>query len=153
MEHKELIKTYSILTKNNLYPEVAGEILRYMYVSSRKYFTLKELELLTENDKGQIYQAIDLLVKRGEIQYEVSDMSDEQYLFHLDMKGVIQNLKKTLNDHLVFTDLLEEMLDEGNIDNEEMNQFVKSSILFNSEVLEFINHRIKEYFTNNITIS
>ncbi len=146
MEQQKILTAYSILEIKKEYPLNADKILRYMYTSNRQFFTHEEFMMLLNADRETVNDALVILIHHNEIKCRMIEKTEEEYLFYLDVEKTIQSLKRKIKQHQIFTDMLEKEFYRDEIKDEDLNNFIKASILFNSEVTDFINQRIKEYF-------
>lgn len=148
MKNEDLLYAYSYLYKKNNYTKIAGAILGLFYTSNKKYFTMEEVIVELDSDKQSIEDGIALLIKNGEVKKHTTKDGLEEN-FYLDVQGTISHLKNVLNDKQRLTELLEKTIELRDNSNPEVTRFLRDSILFNSEIMDFVDQRIQEYFIQN----
>lgn len=147
MENQQITQVFPLLQKQEFYPTNMGKILSVFYKSNQKYFTFEELEEQTNIEVEDLQNTLDQLEERDEINDITSIADSNQKLYYLHLKGNIKNLQITIQTNKQLIALLEKIVDARDSSNQDLNQFIKQSISFNSEVLDFMEKASVEYFT------
>jgi DNA-binding MarR family transcriptional regulator len=124
-----------------------GKILSVFYKSNQKYFSFEALEEQTNIEAEDLQNTLDQLEERDEIN-DITSIEDSNHKrYYLNVKGSIKNLQITIQTNKQLIALLEKIVDARDSSNQDLNQFIKQSISFNSEVLDFMEKASVEYFT------
>jgi DNA-binding transcriptional regulator GbsR (MarR family) len=148
MKKEELLERFAITYKNEGYPPLAGKIIGLFYISDEKYLTFNEITEKTGASKGAISKTLQLLLEHNRINY-TTEKNGRKRLFYLDIKGLIKFLKMIIKNYEDQNILIEECLELRTEGPTEMNEFMKSSIKFNIEILTFLNQKSEQYFNKN----
>ncbi|TPN86935.1 hypothetical protein [Aquimarina algicola] len=146
MENQSYIHLFPLLIRREFYPPAMGKILKAFYSSNKKYLSLEELKSKTQLNQNEIEEVLNKLKVVGEVKHDATTMA-EQDLFYLDTEGCIESLHTIIEENRILIEFLEEIIETRDSSNKALNQFIKSSIAFNSEVLDVIERTFKEYFT------
>jgi DNA-binding MarR family transcriptional regulator len=147
MENQQITQVFPLLQKQEFYPTNMGKILSVFYKSNQKYFTFEELEEQTNIEAEDLQNTLDQLEERDEIN-DITSIEDSNHKrYYLNVKGNIKNLQITIQTNKQLIALLEKIVDARDSSNQDLNQFIKQSISFNSEVLDFMEKASVEYFT------
>jgi DNA-binding MarR family transcriptional regulator len=147
MENQQITQVFPLLQKQEFYPTNMAKILSVFYKSNQKYFTFEELEEQTNIEAEDLQNTLDQLEERDEIN-DITSIADSNHkLYYLNVKGNIKNLQITIQTNKQLIALLEKIVDARDSSNQDLNQFIKQSISFNSEVLDFMEKASVEYFT------
>jgi DNA-binding MarR family transcriptional regulator len=147
MENQQITQVFPLLQKQEFYPTNMGKILSVFYKSNQKYFTFEELEEQTNIEAEDLQNTLDQLEERDEIN-DITSIEDSNHKrYYLNVKGSIKNLQITIQTNKQLIALLEKIVDARDSSNQDLNQFIKQSISFNSEVLDFMEKASVEYFT------
>jgi DNA-binding MarR family transcriptional regulator len=147
MENQQITQVFPLLQKQEFYPTNMGKILSVFYKSNQKYFTFEELEEQTNIEAEDLQNTLDQLEERDEINHITSIEDSNHKRYYLNVKGSIKNLQITIQTNKQLIALLEKIVDARDSSNQDLNQFIKQSISFNSEVLDFMEKASVEYFT------
>jgi len=150
MEKKSVIYLFPILQNRELYPKDLGKVLGMFFTSNQKYFTIEEMERQTLMNKTNLNSALDLLVKQGNINTIALNSDRLSPLFYFDAKSSFLRLQMNIAENRLLLELLEKVVIMRGASNVELNEFIKNTIAFNSEVLDFIDKTSKEYFKGQI---
>ncbi|WP_415374677.1 hypothetical protein [Patiriisocius sp. Uisw_017] len=147
MENQQITQVFPLLQKQEFYPTNMGKILSVFYKSNQKYFTFEALEEQTNIEAEDLQNTLDQLEERDEIN-DITSIEDSNHKrYYLNVKGSIKNLQITIQTNKQLIALLEKIVDARDSSNQDLNQFIKQSISFNSEVLDFMEKASVEYFT------
>jgi DNA-binding MarR family transcriptional regulator len=147
MENQQITQVFPLLQKQEFYPTNMGKILSVFYKSNQKYFTFEALEEQTNIEAEDLQNTLDQLEERDEIN-DITSIEDSNHKrYYLNVKGNIKNLQITIQTNKQLIALLEKIVDARDSSNQDLNQFIKQSISFNSEVLDFMEKASVEYFT------
>jgi DNA-binding MarR family transcriptional regulator len=147
MENQQITQVFPLLQKQEFYPINMGKIWSVFYKSNQKYFTFEELEEQTNIEAEDLQNTLNQLEERDEIN-DITSIEDSNHkLYYLNVKGSIKNLQITIQTNKQLIALLEKIVDARDSSNQDLNQFIKQSISFNSEVLDFMEKASVEYFT------
>jgi DNA-binding MarR family transcriptional regulator len=147
MENQQITQVFPLLQKQEFYPTNMGKILSVFYKSNQKYFTFEALEEQTNIEAEDLQNTLDQLEERDEIN-DITSIEDSNHKrYYLNVKGSIKNLQITIQTNKQLIALLEKIVDARDRSNQDLNQFIKQSISFNSEVLDFMEKASVEYFT------
>ena len=72
--------------------------------------------------------------------------TDTEYMFYLNIYGLVNSLQQAILENRSFIQVLERTMNKRDDTNGELNQFIKNSIVLNSEVVDFVDQRVKAYF-------
>lgn len=148
IKKQSILNLYAEALKEDNYPPIAGKILGLFYISDQKYFTFEELMKELNVSKSAISKALKLLLEIGEVNYKKIEGNKRKRHFYLDIQGNIDRLERLVNAYYMQTQLLEETLEFRSSNNQELNNFIKTSIKFNKEALYYFDKKIKEHFKN-----
>jgi DNA-binding MarR family transcriptional regulator len=147
MENQQITQVFPLLQKQEFYPTNMGKILSVFYKSNQKYFSFEALEEQTNIEAEDLQNTLDQLEERDEIN-DITSIEDSNHKrYYLNVKGSIKNLQITIQTNKQLIALLEKIVDARDSSNQDLNQFIKQSISFNSEVLDFMEKASVEYFT------
>ncbi len=146
MVGKDLLERFAIAYKNDGFPPLAGKIMGLFYISNQKYFSFEEIMQRVGASKGATSKTIKILLEFKRLNYSMSKEQVRKRMFYLDIQGVTQFLQIVIDNYKNQNQLLKESLQARTNENEEMNDFIKSSIQFNNEVLAFLNIKSEQYF-------
>ncbi len=147
MELQQTKQVFPILNSSDFFPPTLGRILWVFYASNKKYFTVKELKCSTSLEEDAIVKALHVLKSFGQIDY-INTNSVFANQFFVDTNGSIQCLKNSIAESKNLLDILENIIENRDSSNHTMNAFIKNTILFYSEILDFIDIKTKEHFNN-----
>ncbi len=143
-----IIERFAVAYKKDGLPPLVGKVMGVLYISDQKYFTFDEIQKKIDSSKGATSKAINLLLELNRISFIYADESKKKRLFFLDIKGVFYFLELVIKNYSDQNQLLKESLELRTNENKEMNHFIKTSISFNTEVLNFLKTKSNEYFKN-----
>ena len=135
---------FPLLNRREIYPLALGKILWTFYASNQKYFTIEELQQYTHLQKEEIKAALSILNNLGEVNSNVEP--DNLNQFYIDIAGCIKSLTDTIAQNRNILDILEKVIETRDTSNQELNAFIKDAIVFNSEILDFIEKKMTEHF-------
>ncbi|UII74787.1 hypothetical protein LV716_10975 [Flagellimonas sp. HMM57] len=145
METNTQVQLYPILNNRVLTPPSLSSILEIFYASNQKYFTVEELQKVTQLQVEEIENALALLNNLGDVGISRKESFVDQHFF-LDIDGSIKNLKHSVQDSKNVLNILEKVLEQRNGENQPLESFIKNTIIFYSEILDFITLKIDEHF-------
>lgn len=144
MENHTPDQFYPLLNNSELHTQKLGQILGVFYASNQKYFTVEQLREATSLSVVEIERALLLLYKLGDIDV-AKDTVNENHFF-VNIEGSIKHIKANVKQHKELLNTLEIIMNKRNNANEQLNDFIKDTIVFNSEVLDYICLKLKEHF-------
>ncbi len=147
METITQVQFYPILNNAKLTSPTLGSILETFYASNQKYFTVEQLHKATKLDVEEIKKALDLLGNLGDVGVAKKDSFVDRHFF-LDTDGSIEHLKNSVRDSKNVLNILEKVLEQRNGENHSLDSFIKNTIVFYSEILDFITLKIDEHFNH-----
>lgn len=142
MELQSAINLFPVLNNESYNPITLSKILWVFYASNQKYFTIEELRLKTNLNEKEIKEAIIALKSLGDVASSNQLIDD---LFFVDINGSIKNLHNGVcrsKNALILLEIIADNRDHSNI---ALSDFIKKTILIYSEVLDFMDIKIKEY--------
>ena len=95
METQQKVQFYPILNNKILNSNNLGSILGTFYASNQKYFTLKQLQTLTDLSESEIESTIKLLNKLGDVGISAHKNLDDNQFF-IDTEGSINQLRNSV---------------------------------------------------------
>jgi len=143
---KQILELFALSLKEDNYPPVAGRIIGLFYVSNRKYFEFEAIMEAVKASKSATSKALKLLIEFGEVNSIIKEGSKRKRLFFLDIQGNIDRIERLIDSYKIQTELLKETLTYRNKSNEELNQFIKNTINFNTVLLKCAENKLKEYY-------
>ena len=146
MDNHELINRYVFPYHVRRYPEVSKKILGLMFVSNQKYFSLNDIITAIKRDRDEIIESLEELISRAEVACRMPKTTDTEYMFYLNIYGLVNSLQQAILENRSFIQVLERTMNKRDDTNGELNQFIKNSIVLNSEVVDFVDQRVKAYF-------
>ncbi len=150
MERKTIIEKFEAVYVEDHYPPIAGRILGLLFVTDKKYLTFQEILEEVGSSKGAISKALKILIDSGEVNFDYDVNNKRLRLFYLDTDGVIRHINNIVEAYKMQTELFKETLKIRSDENEEMNKFIKKTIVFNSEVLELMQEQLKKHYKDII---
>lgn len=148
MDNKSILDAYTFPYKERRHPEIARRILGLMYSSNQKQFTLREISANIGQNTDTTAEVLEELINSGPITCRLPKATDYAFKFELNIKGLLRGFRQAISDGQKFTQLLERTIEKRDNSNTELNEFIESSILMNSELADFVEQKVKEYFTN-----
>ena len=145
-QKKSILASFAHVYKEDNYPPIAGKILGFFYISNEKYFTFDELMIELKVSKSAMSKALKLLLEFGEVNFKIFENNKRKRYFYLDIQGTIDKLQRLIDAYFMETQLLEETLKIRNNENKDLNEFIKISIKFNKEVLDYLEKKVKEHY-------
>ncbi len=149
MKKENLLERFVATYVAEGYPPLAGKIIGLFYISDEKYLTFNEIIEQTGASKGAISKTIQLLLEHNRINYITEENNSRKRLFYLDINGLIKFLRMIIKNYQDQNILIKECLELRDQTPSEMNDFIKNSILFNTEMLTFLNEKANQYFNKN----
>lgn len=143
---KHILELFALSLKEDNYPPVAGRIIGLFYVSNQKHFEFEDIMEAVSASKSATSKALKLLIEFGEVNFIIKEGSKRKRLFYLDVQGSIERIERFIDGYNMQTQLLTETLKLRNQNNEELNQFIKNTINFNTEILEFAEKKLREHY-------
>lgn len=147
MEPQTSKQYFPILSGGEFYPVTLSKILSAFYTSNQKELTIEELRHKTNLTKDEVNNGLTFLNSLGEIT-KISKSTLTTAHFSFSTQGSIQNVKKNIEKSRDLLDVLEQILDARDTSNQALNNFIKESIVFYSEVLDFIELKTGEHFNS-----
>ncbi|CAL2102052.1 hypothetical protein [Tenacibaculum sp. 190130A14a] len=145
-DRKEILELYAAAFKVDNYPPTAGKILGLLYTSNQRYFSFEDLIDAVDVTKSAISKALKFLETTGEVSYIYDEKNKRKRLFYLDIVSVKEQLYKNLQAYHTQIKLMEASLKLRNEENKDLNSFIKTSIEFYTEVLNYYEERLKNHF-------
>lgn len=145
-DRKEILELYATAFKVDNYPPTAGKILGLLYTSNQRYFSFEDLINEVDVTKSAISKALKFLETTGEVSYIYDKENKRKRLFYLDIVSVQEQLYHNVNAYHTQIKLMEESLKLRNKENKDLNSFMKTSIEFYKEVLNYYEERLKKHF-------
>lgn len=145
MEQQTRIPFFPIFSGGTFYPETLSRILSAFYVSNQKQLTIRALRNKTNLTNKEIRTGLQFLSGLGEVTKMSKDTLSSAY-FSFNVPGNIENLKGNIKKSKDLLTVLEQILDRRDSSDQKLNTFIKDTIVFYSEVLDFMDIKIKEHF-------
>lgn len=145
METPPKVQFYPILNNKLLNSATLGSILGTLYASNQKYFTLKQLQALTNLSESEIKSTITQLNKLGDVGILAHENIDDNQ-FYIDAEGSINQLRNSVAESKKLLHVLENVMEHRDESNEALNAFIRNIIVLYSEVLDFVTFKIEEHF-------
>jgi DNA-binding transcriptional regulator GbsR (MarR family) len=145
MEQQTRIPFFPIFSGGTFYPETLSRILSAFYVSNQKQLTIREIRNKTNLSNKEILTGLQFLSGLGEVTNMSKDKLSSDY-FSFNVPGNIENLKENIKKSKDLITVIEQILDRRDSSNQKLNTFIKDTIVFYSEVLDFMDIKIKEHF-------
>lgn len=154
MKKDTILDLYASTYKEDNYPPVAGKIMGLFFISNQQYFTFEEIMEAVNASKSATSKAIKLLLSFNEINFVTLKEHKRRRHFYLDVEGNVKHIQRVVDAYYMQTELLKHTLTLRDNNNKKLNRFIETSIDFNTDVLNYIEEKIKEYyhFTLNNTI-
>ena len=146
MELQSAINLFPVFNSENYHPVTLSKILWVFYESNQKYFTIDQLKSKTDLEEKEIQEALEALNSLGDIATRHQHVDET---FFVDVNGSIKNLKNGVSRSKNALILLETIVDSRDESNPTLNDFIKKIILIYSEVLDFMDEKVNEYFNTN----
>ncbi|WP_299183946.1 hypothetical protein [uncultured Aquimarina sp.] len=147
MEQQTANHFFPILSGGKFYPVSLGRIVLAFYASNQKELTKYELQHKTNLTDDDIVNGLKFLSSLGEVTKSPTDTLTTTY-FSFSTQGSIKSLENNIEKSRVVLDGLENILDARDTSNQSLNNFIKESIIFYSEVLDYIEIKITEHFNS-----
>ncbi|WP_271784768.1 hypothetical protein [Aquimarina algiphila] len=145
MESQTATQFFPILSGGKFYPVTFSKILSIFYTSNQKCFTIEELQFKTNLSIDEIKYGLLFLISIEEISKEEKNILSE-VCYSFNIEGHIKNLKDSVSTSKKMLDALENTVDQRDTSNLMLNDFIKETIVFYSEVLDYIEIKINEHF-------
>ncbi|WP_346883867.1 hypothetical protein [uncultured Algibacter sp.] len=145
MELQTAKQFFPILSGGEFYPMALGRILAVFYTSNQVEFTKEELQCATNLSEDEISNGLMSLTSLGEVVKTSKNTLSTPY-FSLSTQGSINNLENNIEKSRGLLDSLEQNLDARDASNQALNNFIKETIIFYSEVLDFTELKVAEHF-------
>lgn len=145
MESRKVKHFFPILSGDEFYPITLGIILSAFYTSNKKELTIKELQYKTNLTNYEIVSGLQFLRSLGEVTKNSKNTLTLAH-FAFNAQGSLENLKTNIKKSRDLLHVLEQILDSRDNTNQALNNFIKETLVFYSEVLDFMELKAGEHF-------
>ncbi|WP_299255600.1 hypothetical protein [uncultured Aquimarina sp.] len=147
MESQTAIQFFPMLSGGEFYPVMFSKILSAFYTSNQKYLTRGELQFKANLTVDEINYGLQFLISLGEISIEGKNVLSETY-YSFNTEGHIKNFRNSISKSKDLLTTLERTVDRRDNSNQMLNDFIKDTVVFYSEVLDYIEIKIREHFNS-----